>query len=333
MATIGIHYVQAALQGALRNGHKIGPLLAKANIHPNLLNRKDTRVHADQMTQLVQTIWREMGDEFMGFVPGRCKNGVFALMAETVSHCSNLGTLLRTGIHFYNLFCDGIQMKLVEKGDQAIIDIQFNQPDLDPLHFYREFWLVIWHRFPSWYIGESIHLTSVDLNYPLPDYEKELRYIFPCQLNFDQSNCRLHFLRSYLDKPLIRSQLELKDFLTNSPADLMTIPGEDFSLSAQIQRKLLKLEGDQLLFPRIDELARSLRISPQTLHRRLTADGTSYQQIKNRIRRDLAISKLAKENCSVEEVARFTGFTEPSSFTRAFKQWTGMSPRDYRRRE
>ncbi|UTW46524.1 AraC family transcriptional regulator [bacterium SCSIO 12696] len=333
MATIGIHYVNAALQGARKQGLSCQELLLAADIQPALLEEPDSRVHADQMTKLVQLIWQRMGDEFMGFVEPRCKNGTFALMADTVSHCHNLDGLLRKGIHFYNLFTDGIAMSIECHGELAEVTINFTAPQLDSQQFYREFWLVIWHRFPSWYIGESIHLSSVELDYPAPEYEAELRHIFPCQLHFCQPACKLVFQRSYLDKPLVRSPLELEQFLTNSPADLMTIPGEDHSLSAQIQRMIVKDTNDGLLFPKIDVLARMLKISPQTLHRRLIADGTSYQQIKNHIRRDVAISKLVKEQCSVEEVSRIAGFSEPSSFTRAFKQWTGMSPRDYRSRD
>ncbi len=331
MATIGIHYVSAALTGAQARGLDTAVLLNAAGINPGLLQLTDTRVHADQMTRLVQTIWRELEDEFMGFTAHPCKNGVFALMAETVRHSNNLGNLLRTGLRFYNLFTDDIQMTLDSNGEQVELSVTFTNPKLDPNHFYREFWLVIWHRFSSWFIGESIHLREVHLDYPQPEYEEELRLIFPCQLHFNQSACRLIFQLAYLDKALIRSGIELKEFLTNSPADLMTIPGEDHSLSAQIQRMILPAHDEHLLFPKIEELAHMLRMSPQTLHRRLTADGSSYQQIKNSIRRDIAISKLVGEKCSVDEVSRITGFAEPSSFTRAFKQWTGMSPRDYRK--
>lgn len=330
MATIGIHYVNAALKGAIAKGIAPEPLLKKAGIQQALLSA-DSRVYADQMTRLVQGIWQTLGDEFMGFTASPCKNGVFALMADFTHHTHNLGALLREGCRFYNAIGNDIAMSLSHEGDQAVLAIKFLHPELDPDHFYREFWLVIWHRFASWYLGESVHLTRVDLDYPLPDYEKELRYLFRCKLNFDQTECRLVFNRSYLEKPLIRSKLELKEFLTNSPADLMTIPGEDQSLAAQIQRMILKQPGDHLQFPKIEELARMLNTSPQTLHRRLIADGTNYQQIKNLIRRDVAITKLVRENCSVDEVSRITGFAEPSSFTRAFKQWTGMSPREYRK--
>lgn len=331
MATIGIHYVTAALKGAQRKGLSPKSLLKRAGINQELLHLDGARVHADQMTRLVQLIWHEMEDEFMGFTERPCKNGVFALMADTVRHCPTLGALLQTGLRFYNLFGNDIQMSLNTRDDPVELSFTFKNPELDADHFYHEFWLVIWHRFPSWYIGESIHLSEVWLDYPEPDYEEELRYMFPCQLRFDQPMCNLVFQRSYLDKPLVRSSIELKEFLTNSPADLMTIPGEDHSLSAQIQRMILNAQQEYLQFPKIEELAKTLKISPQTLHRKLLADGTNYQQIKNNIRRDVAINKLIGEKCSVDEVSRITGFTEPSSFTRAFKQWTGMSPRNYRK--
>ena len=139
MATIGIHYVNAAIQGAAKHGLDTSQLLADAGIRASLTQQPDARVHSDNMTRLVQNIWQAMDDEFMGFVNTRCKNGVFALMASTVSHCTTLAALLRSGTHFYNLFCDGIETILDEGDELATLSIRFAEPELDPQHFYREF--------------------------------------------------------------------------------------------------------------------------------------------------------------------------------------------------
>ncbi|MEC8428056.1 MAG: AraC family transcriptional regulator, partial [Pseudomonadota bacterium] len=52
--------------------------------------------------------------------------------------------------------------------------------------------------------------------------------------------------------------------------------------------------------------------------------------IKDSLRRDIAIDKLVNENLSIAEIGQILGFVEPASFTRAFKQWTGVSPAEYR---
>ena len=96
----------------------------------------------------------------------------------------------------------------------------------------------------------------------------------------------------------------------------------------QLLRQAHSLKGG---FPRIAELAGQLHMTQQTLHRRLKAEGSSYQRVKDSIRRDDALMLLTKEKRSVFEVAEALGFSDTRSFSRAFKQWTGMTPREYRR--
>jgi AraC-like DNA-binding protein len=113
------------------------------------------------------------------------------------------------------------------------------------------------------------------------------------------------------------------------PADVMTIPGSETILEAQIERIISQRAPNQLTFPTIHELADELGMSSQTLHRRLKDSATSYQKIKDNLRRNLAITKLVHEKLSVEQVSEAVGFREPRSLTRAFKHWTGLSPREY----
>ncbi len=80
------------------------------------------------------------------------------------------------------------------------------------------------------------------------------------------------------------------------------------------------------------EVARALHVSPRTLHRRLEDEGSSFQAIKDALRHDLAISRLAKTAQPLEGIAADLGFADASAFYRAFSAWTGSGPRDYRRR-
>ncbi len=81
---------------------------------------------------------------------------------------------------------------------------------------------------------------------------------------------------------------------------------------------------------RIDEVARELGLSRQTLYRRLKAEGTSFETLLDRLRRRLALRLIRKEGLPVKEAAWRLGFSDPASFSRAFKRWTGKSPRDAR---
>lgn len=331
MATISSHHTRAALRGLTRLGYDDAPVLAQAGIHPQLLQLTPLRTDAQQMTTLVQAIWELLDDEFMGFTAQRCKRGAFAFMAETARRCQNLREALHTGMQFYGLITDDIHTELQEHAGHARIRIHFARPELDPEHFFLEFWLIIWHRFASWLIGSKIPLQETRLIHQAPAHADELRIMFPGNLLLGCDRNQLTFSAEYLQRPLIRSQQELDQFLEQAPADLLTIPGNDDSLQRLISQRLLASlsHTTRLNFPALQALAEQLHLSPQTLHRRLKQEGTSYQKIKDNTRREIALQKLVKDNMTVNEVAELVGFSEARSFTRAFRQWTGLSPREY----
>ncbi len=314
---------------AERKGHSTQSVLADIGIDPTLLRQPHTRCHGDQMTRLVQRIWSTLNDEFMGCTEHPCKQGVFALMSRHALHYESLEAVLRQGIVFYNLFTDDIQMKLEQRGDLVEIEVYFTTPELDPDNFYQEFWLVIWHRFASWVIGKMIPLKRVCFTYGKPMHANELKYLFPCQHHFNRSVLKLCFSAEYLAYPPIRTQRDLSHFLKHSPADLITIPGEENSYRARIRSLLLNQETKVMQCPPFTQVAEKFNISSQTLRRKLKSEGSSYPQIKNEIRQDFAIEKLLSQKLSVSEIAHQLGFSEPRSFTRAFKHWTGLTPTDF----
>jgi len=86
-------------------------------------------------------------------------------------------------------------------------------------------------------------------------------------------------------------------------------------------------------YPTIDDTAHRLGIPVRTLQRRLKEDGLSYSTLVEQARHELACRLLDKPGAKAAAVAKALGYTDPSSFSRAFRRWTGMSPRVYRRRD
>ena len=78
------------------------------------------------------------------------------------------------------------------------------------------------------------------------------------------------------------------------------------------------------------EIARRLAVSTRTLHRRLAQAGTSFEELLDETRRELAIGYLQRTEYSIADVAYLLGFAQVSSFDRAFRRWTGRSPRESR---
>jgi len=79
-------------------------------------------------------------------------------------------------------------------------------------------------------------------------------------------------------------------------------------------------------------MARRLQTTPRTLQRRLAAAGTSFAQVQDDARHEAALALIDDARHSITDITFLLGFAEPSSFTRAFKRWTGVSPSEYRQR-
>ncbi|NEP18534.1 MAG: helix-turn-helix transcriptional regulator, partial [Leptolyngbya sp. SIO4C1] len=83
--------------------------------------------------------------------------------------------------------------------------------------------------------------------------------------------------------------------------------------------------------PKLDAIAAKLGYSSRTLQRKLQQAGTSFQQVLDDIRRELAFQYLQETQLTASEIAFLLGFSENSAFTRAFRRWTAITPGDYRR--
>lgn len=330
MATISGHYVLNSLEGAQEQGHTATLLLQAAGINPQPGALPRARVHDNQMTLLVQRIWKLLGDEFMGFTETPCKPGTFSFMLHSIRRCENLHEALTTGMRFYNLVTEDIRTELAIDSPTASITITFRRPELDRNHFYQDFWMVIWHRTASWLCGIPIPLINTVFAQARPVHSAELKIMFPSSHDFDSTENRLTFSVEHLSAPLIRDKREVKEFLANSPRNLLTIPGYDLSLRQRVA-SLAAAGNGKLKLPPLPQVARELNMSPQTLHRRLQDEETSYQQIKDNVRRDMALTRLMNDRQSVGQVAEAVGYSDARSFTRASKIWTGMTPREYRR--
>ena len=100
------------------------------------------------------------------------------------------------------------------------------------------------------------------------------------------------------------------------------------NLTDRIRRLLRKSLGGEM--PSLEDVSTSLAVTPQTLRRRLREEGRGFQQLKDETRRDAAIDHLLHTHWPLPDIAERVGFSEASTFHRAFKQWTGVAPGEYR---
>jgi AraC-like DNA-binding protein len=80
----------------------------------------------------------------------------------------------------------------------------------------------------------------------------------------------------------------------------------------------------------VEAIARQLAVSPRTLARRLSEEGTSFSDVLEGLRNDLAARYLAEKEFGIAQIAWLLGYEETSAFSRAFRRWTGKAPREMR---
>lgn len=103
--------------------------------------------------------------------------------------------------------------------------------------------------------------------------------------------------------------------------------GEE-DLATRIRHIILREPG---VFPDEAGVAEALAVSGRSLRRQLAESGTSYRDLLDQVRSDLAQQYLLNSNLSLDQVAQLLGYTESTNFRRAFKRWLGVTPGDYRK--
>jgi AraC-like DNA-binding protein len=177
-------------------------------------------------------------------------------------------------------------------------------------------------------IGEEFTPTRVDFISSAPADVDVYQQYFACPVYFDQAFSRLCFSRHYLDFPLLSSEpalVALLDEQANTKLqEIAPLNGEMYKLRGQLVQ-LIRQEKT-----RLRDLAEINFISARTLQRLLHQQGSSFQELLDETRLRLAKEYLADVRLDLSAVANLVGYSEQSSFTRAFQQWTNFTPGQWR---
>lgn len=333
-SSISMHYARELAKTTRDKGLDDHQLLRMAGLSAEAVQQSsEQRMSPLQFADLMQSYRQLANDEFLGRTEHPCKNGTFVLMARQAVNNRNLRGVYRHISRFYDLFTEDLGFHLVEEGDEARFEMTLARPDLDGAHFLTEFLLLIWHRFPGWLVGEFTELKRVELSYPAPPHEKEYRLMFPCDALFDMPVSALVFDRAILDQPLAQTEDTLKQHLDNAPLVWVSRPNFHAFTGRKVSNFLethLQQNGS-LAAASMEAAADHLHITTRTLRRRLTAERTSFQGLKDELRQKLAVTLLGQPDLTISEISVRLGFSDPAAFSRAFKQWMGKSPKEYRR--
>jgi AraC-like DNA-binding protein len=181
--------------------------------------------------------------------------------------------------------------------------------------------------FCRWISGREVHPLAVELAYPAPADAAPYRVAFRCPVLFDAPGNSLLFAYADLTTPLPTSNPMLAELHERFAGEYLR--HFDQALTSYRAREVIirRLPDGE---PRRDQVACELCMSERTLQRRLEDEATSFLQLLDDTRRELAEQYLGRLHLSLAQAAYLLGFADQSSFFRACKRWFAISPGQYR---
>jgi AraC-like DNA-binding protein len=327
--TIQAKSVEKIINFAAQQGVQPADLYTAVNLDSSVLSDPDNRIPFAQLVELYERAGELTGDSNFGLHIGENVDPkLFDVVGYSALNSATIGEAFTRVARYHSIWTDGAVFKiLVSEPTSTIIyryvdeSISEHRQDAE-MTFASVVTLCRTMADPNWTpsLVEFQHAKPADTN--------EHTRLFRCEVRFNASANRLVFDSSTLSLPIARADPGLCRMLDRHAEDLLAkFPPRD-SLIENARTIISKeLNGGN---PSLERVALQLGLSGRTLQRKLHELGTSHNDLVDHIRRELATRYLSERDMAICEVAYLLGFSEPSSFHRAFKRWTGTTPRMFR---
>lgn len=343
--TVAHGFVTGMLAGMMQRNIDTGAVLSAAGID---LADSASRIPIAHYAALYNAINHVLDDEGFALFSRPLPCGTFEFLCRAVISAPTLASALERSCAFLRIVLPDLTVNLEKpaySSQPARLHIQEYRPLADdrdaPGRVFAFEWLLrLLHGLACWLVGRGLALDQVYFPYSRPPHAEDYALIYTEKSHFvhDSSpteaySCRdntltAEFQAHLLELPVRRDELALTAFLEGAPGKLTTLYRRDREMVLRV-RDLLRDALPNL--PEQAVIAQRLFLSPRTLHRRLEDEGSSFRAIRDALRRDIALSRLAKSPDPIARIASDLGYADPSTFYRACIAWTGLSPMDYRR--
>lgn len=184
-------------------------------------------------------------------------------------------------------------------------------------------------RLTAMFLGARFPLRRIELPYERPEEAEALEAIFRCPLSFGHEGLRIVYPLAYVDLPLIGGDVAIREALEAEARRRLEARASRSSRTSEIRRHVAdRLEDGG---PSIEEVAAALSISTRTLQRDLAAERTSFKELVDDVKRELAESYVRRSEIPLADVALRLGFSDQTAFQRAFRRWFETTPGSMRR--
>lgn len=305
------------------------PLMEAAGIPENRSDLSGARLPRDAVMRLWELAAAATNDPSVGLLVGsKVRSTTFYALGVAFLTCDTLAESLEQLCRYYRVIVTvPLHLELVASGSRVALTITYSDPDypLPPIAF---------DSFIASIIGlcriatnPSFHPAEVHLAFSDNNRGGDYQALFQAPIKFDSAKNALVFDKAELHRPLpgrSHDLLQASDrVLDNYVATLA--PNE---VTTEVRSLLLKLLPAGKFNQ--DGVARRMNMSRSTLHRRLRQEDTNFKDVLDSTRKSLALEYISDRQYSLSYIAFMLGFADQSNFSRAFRRWTGQSPKEYR---
>ncbi|MGM0534919.1 MAG: AraC family transcriptional regulator [Pseudomonadota bacterium] len=326
--TVSMHFVNELFRGVPAIARDRTAYLKRAGISPFLLEAPHGRVTVEQFAELYRLLVNECDDETPGFFARPLRGGTLKLLCLSVLEAPTLKVALHRYTLFFRILLDDFCYDYSVEGERVRIALVERRPPAGSRILVHELMLKLLHGIASWMIARKVPPLLMECAYPQPAHSADYRYFYPGQVLFDRAQTAIYFDRAILEEPIRQTKKHLGAFLQRAPADWFYVSFEERLISHRVREHLTR---HRTYDAGVAEVAEVLHMSVRTLSRRLTAEGTRFQAVKDECRRDFAIQALTRSDQPLARIAERLGFEDQACFSRAFRAWTGDTPAAYRR--
>jgi AraC-like DNA-binding protein len=302
-------------------------VLRQAGLPMGLFDQEKILVTTEEMFALHRAIFEVSGDPAIGLKLGAEERiERYDPIAIAALYTRSFRDALQRMARYKQLTCPE-EITITELGGECTVRFLWllaDQPEPAPLVDLCFAWIVAIGRRGT---GRTVHPKRVEFQ-RAETHRKLYESHFQCPVKFDSPHNVLVFDKIDVDQPFLTHNADLLAMVAPQLEAELAQQLAQKSLSEQVKGILKKLLAGQR--PALQDVARELHLSTRTLQRRLTAERVKFQQLMEEARRELAQHYLLHSSLELNETAYLLGYEDSNSFFRAFHQWEGTSPGEWR---
>jgi AraC-like DNA-binding protein len=321
--------LQLAYQAMLELKLDVPLILERCGVNAEMLKDRNARTPHNAQHLFWQVLEEVSGDQHIGLHLAESMPVYKGQVLQYLFFSSpTFGEGLIRALDYQRLLSDATLASFEMSGSEASICVSSSSEKIKKLRHLSEAVVGGLVKFFSYVTDDAFKLNRVHFAHTLVGEDSsEYERIYGCEVMFNQTDNRLFFDAEILNIPSNHAEPELLQ-LHEKLASEHVAKLERQDVVARVNRVIGEiLETGQV---NLEQVALKLDIKPRTLRTRLSEANTNFNQLLADYRCNLAKRLLANTSESIDEIVYLTGFSEPSTFYRAFKRWTEVTPIEYR---